>query len=567
MPMRDRLDRALLAPLTRRGLFRLAGAGAALYLAPACSLSTTGSIPAGSTDAAPLDRTLPDAAPRVFSGDEPERPHRALRDKAAYLAARGGIPAPEQRVPLVIVGGGIAGLLTAYLMRPYKPVLLDQAARFGGNSRGESWRGIDYSIGAAYFAGQEDDSPLQRVYVELGLHRLWRKRTGGDFVELDGRLHDGFWSGATAPRARVQFRAAERYFRHVLNEEGGLSYPEIPALSSDQRRYVDRLDRISFLEHLRSALGVQSLHPHLLTALEHYCWSSFGASSAEVSAASGVNFFAAEFGDILVMPGGNAAVAQRLYERLVAELPPGNLQARATVINLRTSQQGVEIAYEDGDGRLRCLQAKAAVLACPKFVAARIVEDLEPARVAAISRLGYRSYLVANALIDRRLEEVMYDLYLLGAAAADPRRVKMSADRQKVTDVVFGTYARPQANATILTLYRPLPFDGARPEMLADDAYARYRSEFERQLHESILPLLKLDKEHVVDLRLARWGHALPVAAPGLIAEGVVDHLRRPFRGRVFFIQQDNWALPALETAATEALHWTPQVARYLEAR
>lgn len=49
----------------------------------------------------------------------------------------------------------------------------------------------------------------------------------------------------------------------------------------------------------------------------------------EVGAAAGLNFFAAEFGDILVTLGSNAAIAERLHTRLGRELPPSHLCAAA----------------------------------------------------------------------------------------------------------------------------------------------------------------------------------------------------------------------------------------------
>ena len=33
-----------------------------------------------------------------------------------------------------------------------------------------------------------------------------------------------------------------------------------------------------------------------------------------------------------------------------------------------------------------------------------------------------------------------------------------------------------------------------------------------------------------------------------------VDRLRKPFRGGMFFVQQDNWALPAVENALLVAM-------------
>ena len=71
--------------------------------------------------------------------------------------------------------------------------------------------------------------------------------------------------------------------------------------------------------------------------------------------------------------------------------------------------------------------------------------------------------------------------------------------------------------------------------------------------------------ENVMDLRLSRWGHPLPVAEAGLIANGTIDVIRKPFKRRVFFVEQDNWILPAFETAAGEAMIWAPVVDQFLK--
>ena len=556
--------RFLQGALSRRAFVKLIAAGSAsLYLRPAWA-----GVPAlgAATAAGPIDRGIGEAAPALFSGDDPRRAHRILWDKPAWLGSHGGrYPLPEKRIPLLVVGGGLSGLLTAYLLRRHQPVVLEQAARFGGNARGESWRGMDYAIGAAYFTAPEEGSPLAALYAELGVDRLWRRKSEGHPVALDGRLVEDFWQGETVPAAqRQQFRAIADYFRRLNQGEGGLAYPQIPAATTRQRAHVNALDRVSFRRHIESVLRGRRLHPHIATAFEHYCWSSFGASFSEVGAAAGLNFFAAEFGDILVTPGGNAAIAERLHERLGRQLPEGHLQAGALVANVRAVPDGFEVAYEDAAGSLRCLHARAVVMACPKFVAARLVEDLEAERIEAIRRLRYRSYLVANVLLGRRLAQAPYDLYLLGRGLTDSRDIRAAATRQGATDVVFGQFLRPDAPSSVLTLYRPLPFDGARPELLAETAYANVLREFEAQVVGGILPLLNLRREDIAGIRLARWGHALPVAETGLIAGGTVDRLRKPFRGGMFFVQQDNWALPAIETATAEAFHWAPRVEKYL---
>lgn len=56
------------------------------------------------------------------------------------------------------------------------------------------------------------------------------------------------------------------------------------------------------------------------------------------------------------------------------------------------------------------------------------------------------------------------------------------------------------------------------------------------------------------------------MAVNDLIAYGTVDALRVSFRDRAFVVQQDNWALPAFETAVIEARLFAPEIDRLLRA-
>lgn len=513
----------------------------------------------------PVDRGIHDSETTGFSGDDPAHAHPILWDAPAYLREHGlALPETSERVPLVIVGGGMSGLAMAYLLQKYDPVLLEQAPRFGGNSRAESWRGIDYAIGAAYFVGDDAGSELQNLIEELELHRLWRETTDEDPVELHQKVLSDFWNGESAPGAAAQFARIAQYFQSCY--DGEIPYPEIPTRDPAMRDYVNQLDRRTLKAHLEAVVG-GALHPHLAAAIEFYCWSSFGGSATEVSAAAGLNFLAAEFGPRYVLPGGNAAAAEQILRLLARNFSPDQFRPSSIVFDVREVSDGVIVTYLDAAGALHSLHADAVVMACPKFVVRRILRDIEPEREAAILRLQYRSYLVANALLDGSPTNDFYDLYLLGDADL--------GQRDRVTDVICANFAAPNKalrqtpseTSSVLTLYRSLPYAGARAALLAPDAYTKLRGEFDTQLRESILPLLGYRAEQLTGLRLARWGHPLPLAAAGLISDGVVDALRKPFRERVFFAEQDNWALPAFETALAEALNSAPAIARQLEKR
>src|SRR5207247_2232174 len=105
-------------------------------------------------------------------------------------------PEPAEDVDVAVVGGGLSGLASAYMLRDHNTVLLELRDRFGGNSQGETWRGTDYSMGGAYFITPDPGSFLESFYHELGLHRLVRVNDPPDPMELNGVVHDDFWDGA-----------------------------------------------------------------------------------------------------------------------------------------------------------------------------------------------------------------------------------------------------------------------------------------------------------------------------------------------------------------------------------
>jgi hypothetical protein len=543
--------------ITRRGFMLGCAAAAAAVSMPAWLWQRGRLLARRLVEMLPINRQVPAGAELRFSGDNPDDTHSVLWDIPRFLDQHGisdfASATPDERASLVIVGGGMSGLCTAWLLRDRNPVVLERAERMGGNARGESWQGIDYSIGAAYLLEPDPDSELEALYREWGVAELCRVRTEEDPVLIGGRIFRDFWSGESDPEAAESFRSARDYFVSVWNGESDTPYPEMPTEDAGMLAVLDGLDSMSFREHLEGVLGGK-LHPHLAAVIDRYCWSSLGGTWDEVSAAAGLNFFAAEFGNVWVAPGGNAGVAEQVTTMLHEALPANHLRTGATVFRVAVREDGVLVGYIREDGSVHTVLAQAVAMCCPKFVVKRVLEGIEPEREEAINSLRYRSYLLANVLLDQPLEEEFYDLFL-----AD-------VDHSEATDVVCATWARPLPNRTVLTLYRALPYDGARPAILASESHARFRVEFERQVRESILPALGVAEDRLVEIRPTRWGHPLPLAAVGQVRSGIPGRLREPFRERVFFVEQDNWALPAIETSLEEALHFAPRIRAVLSA-
>lgn len=486
-----------------------------------------------------------------FTGDEPMRPHGIFWRKEAYLKERGGIPKATETHPVVIIGGGMAGLAAAFSLRDEQPLLLEQASRLGGNSKGEEWAGTPFSIGAAYITVPDPGSPSEQLLSELGILSEAREENAEkEAVVLKGsKLFHGFWQGSTDPDRKADFVRVSNLLKEVREK----AYPDIPydadgALSKARH---DELDRISFKQWAMTNLG--PMHPHIGEFLREYCWSSFGGGYDELSAAQALNFLTGDLGGILVYPGGNARIAQRLTERLVETLPETNIRTHSTAVDVRLNEDGVQVCYENARGELRTVQTQAVIFASGKFIAKHVVQDVPAEQRAAIDKLRYRAYTVANLLVSKKMESPCYELFHLTEKLDSFEGKDLSemeaAKTVPFTDVIFGNWAaHDQGERSVLTLYRAYPYEGGRPELYAQGSYERAKADFERAIP-AALQSLGIEQEQVESMRISRWGHALPLAAQGLLADGVCERASAPIGDRIFFAHQDNWANPCFETA------------------
>ena len=147
-----------------------------------------------------------------------------------------------------------------------------------------------------------------------------------------------------------------------------------------------------------------------------------------------------------------------------------------------------------------------------------------------------------------------YDIYYTSDQALNEQNIRFESIKQNATDVVHGSIAAMDANRTVLTLYRGLPFDSGRAEIFNDNVYSSIRQSFETQIHTGILPALGFHQREVVDIRLARWGHPMPVPQVGFYKNEIYKELKKPIDAKIYFANQDNFALPAIEVALTESM-------------
>lgn len=499
-----------------------------------------------------------------FTGDD-------FRDAIPFhVGDNNTLPTPTEEVDVAIVGGGISGLSTAYLLREFSPVLFELRDQYGGNAMGEIWGDpLDekpYSMGTAYVISTEEGEPLHDFYRELGVLDTARFAGPQDPVEVAGVIRKDFWTGAGfSPDEQMAFERYATVVSFMANE----SYPDIPLPEGKDNQWILDLDRQNFLENLESQMGLP-LPPVLKAAVQAYFYSSFGYPMQQISAASGWNFVAAEEYGRYIWPGGVGYLARAMWRRL-AELEeivppdarPRFLRSGCRVFDVRLEPDGrARLTYVDAAGVQRALRAKAVVLACAKHICKHVIHDLvniDQDKFDACAAIYAQPYLVANVLLNARVERDYYDLFLLRDPLAFPQEPDLSSERRPL-DVIFSDYASARNGAkTVMTMYWPLPFGASQFTLLLNDPFTTYANLLAPRLRE-FLKLINVPDSAVEQIRITRWGHAMPVAGVGLIADGYCEAARRPMNDTIFFVNQDNWALPAVENSVLDAFSVAEQV-------
>lgn len=463
----------------------------------------------------------------VWGGSEPGHCHDTLRDG-------GTVPAPASRraAQVCVVGGGLSGLAAAYRLRDTDVVLLEHLGSTGGHCARGRWKDVFYAECAAYFV--EPEPPLDAFYDEMKFPLKKIEEPADSALIADKYVLDTFGAGVGKlpypDAARKDFARMRRDMEKLLESD---DYPNMPI--GEATAEARKLDRITWADWL---LKEQGYHPAVKVFVDLYSRSAFGAPSSEhLSAFAGLNFWASEFMPRYTFPGGNALAAEMLHAA-VEKAGRGRIVSPATAVFVEPREGGVSVTYLDREGRAHLVEAKTAIMACPKFVAAHLVKGLPREQAAAIGELSYGSYVVANALCSEPVVEASYDTWTDGAPFTD----------FIVADWVTrsGPARRAKTRHQVITVYWPLAYD--HEAALKDGSFASFRE----GAIAGLAKLLPGARGKILDVRLARWGHALCHAGPGWYT-GRSEIVRRPV-GRVLFAHSDNQGLPAFESALIEGL-------------
>lgn len=429
-------------------------------------------------------------------------------------------PSEEAETDIVIAGGGIAGLAAGRTLATAgaRFTLLELEDRAGGNARSGHSSISDYPLGAHYLPiPNVEDVGVRTLLEELGIITGWQNgKPVFDPYQIVadpderllslGRWQDGLLpSIGLSPRDRQdihRFFALMAGYRDRRDDAGRPAFA-IPMELSARDADLLALDRSSFA----AWLDRQDLtSPILRTHIRYCCRDDYGTEPEHLSAWAGIHYFAARRGDaanvrsdaVLTWPEGNGRLAGLMAQPLHPFIRPGQ-----TVFAARRDGDHVSVdSFDSHKGRSTRWHCRAAILAVPRFVAARIA----PAQLPAAADFSYAPWVVANVTVDR-----------LPAG----RGVPLAWDNVSVTSESLGYVVATHQSlasvptASILTWYMPLsamPPAQARRLMLE-----RSLAEWQHIVAADLLATNPDLEGAIRRIDIWRWGHAMIRPTPGFL--------------------------------------------------
>lgn len=445
--------------------------------------------------------------------------------------------APAETFDVVIVGGGMAGLSALHYLQDVNAVVLEAQHRTGGQMCYNSWKGIRYAEGAAYFV--EPYGILAEYYRSENIP-LVKIHEPENSAWIGGRFYPACWTAEGRAHMPWTGPAKENWVRFLEDLEKvntlSLSCQPFEMFSDEQQQ----LELISARDWMKQ----RGLTDEMIRHIDRYTPSCFGVESDQISAAALTNYLSGEIGGNYTMPGGLGAVQEIIYKNHQDRIRLG-----CKVLRIEQNADEARVTYLDPDGKQKTVRAKAVITAVPCNLLPRLIPDLPKEKVEVIAQTKYAAYLVAAVLCKEVLwDDKGYDTWIQDGY---------------FRDIIDATWisrdGKPYENKKqphVLSLYIPQGVEGTAQMIDMDPKVIK------RQILTDLEKVLPGCSKKVEDIRLNRFGHSMHVAAPGFMTR-TVPILRKPYF-RISFAGAEVEGLPCNESAIISGYKAAAQVRTWL---
>ncbi|MBY0449776.1 MAG: FAD-dependent oxidoreductase [Cyanobacteria bacterium] len=338
--------------------------------------------------------------------------------------------------PVIIVGGGLAGITAAYQLQKKgrATVVLETAPRIGGNAKtgyrtyteGDVPKKQPYPIGASVLAVANQEQ--RDLFSELGIDVSNPKYT----IHTDVAYFDGEWVSidpAQVPEAQAkrapwvlpfvnETQQFIQFLRNILRTRDGKTHFPLqqaphPMFAWDKLSMAEVFDgwshrvRDFFTLNLRSDVA-NDMH--------------------RLSGLAGIIDQGADMGERCVLPGGNFYLIRKMTDRIrqnekkglpkvqiirdahveavvdpglkPRQKPPFSMGPRAKKIQTENTPNPVKVSYRDAKGKLHQLNTSHVLLALPSHKIPPIVPGLIPDDADFLTNIKRGSYALMNLYLD-----------------------------------------------------------------------------------------------------------------------------------------------------------------------
>jgi hypothetical protein len=335
-----------------------------------------------------------------------------------------------REIPVVIVGGGIAGLSAAWRLKRKgfeDFALLELEAKLGGTSRSDSSGSFHYPWGAHYITTPlPTNKDLIEFLIEMGVVQKvsndgtpivaeeYLCREPEERIFVDGHWHEGLFPQTIANKDDLdQYAAFNEQIQYWANERDvqGRRFFDLPIANCSDDPRGQELDRISMLDWL----GQQGWNsPILRWFVDYACRDDYGLSIDRTSAWAGILYFAARLKnkdhsmqDVITWPAGNGQVVEYLSQQI-----PQHIRKRFMVTRIHPSDQssrgatceliGLDLDKNSWSG----YRTKRVIWAGPQFVASRVIDRFRNGNTNTPTPFRYGWWLVANVHLRDRPQDL-----------------------------------------------------------------------------------------------------------------------------------------------------------------
>jgi glycine/D-amino acid oxidase-like deaminating enzyme len=479
-------------------------------------------------------------------------------------------PEAWSNVPVVIVGGGVAGLTAAWRLRNAgfnDFVLLELESAPGGTSRSGSNRSISFPWGAHYIPVPMKEnvalvSLLEEMSVIEGKDQNGAPVIGEQFLCRDpeervfykGRWYEGLYlhAGESEDDKQQLRKFNAEVDRWIAWRDGrGRRAFTLPVSACSDDADVTALDRISIAEWMNQR-GLTS--PRLRWWVEYACRDDYGMTLEQTSAWAGLFYFCSrvatpgvESQSLITWPEGNGRLVQHMFEKAKA-----NAQLdRAVVELIPVHEGGVDVVTLDREGRNpRGFHAQRVIFAAPHFMARYVIRPYRENPPPHIAEFQFGAWMVANLTLKERPKQNL--------ARDFPLAWDNVLYESRSLGYVVATHQRGiERGPTVFTYYYPLVDDNprvARERLLETDwrGWAEIALSDLSRAHPDIRALVER-------LDVMRWGHAMIRPRTGFMWGQARREGAKPFRG-IHFAHSELSGVALFEEAFDVGLRAADQI-------